>query len=216
MPAGPPTLVERFVAILLPVKVREEVLGDLHERYQSVPQYLAEALRTVPLVLVSRIRRTADRRLATTLGLLICLCYVGVAWFAGGPEVGLTRLALPAIVTLLGVLLADAYARQGDPVHAPALGTALALLAESALAAWYPALALPRWILLAASLGLVLVSATRLALGPAPPPRQTAGSRAAPLTESATVPIGGYVLRMLAGLALLVLWYQLRKEVIHP
>ena len=60
MNPGPSKAAEAIVAVFLPPACREEVLGDLHERYRSPRQYGLEALRTVPLVILSRIRRTAD------------------------------------------------------------------------------------------------------------------------------------------------------------
>src|SRR6266404_6104641 len=51
---------ERVVAFFIPPACREEVLGDLHERFLSTPRYVADALSTVPLVIVSRIRRSTD------------------------------------------------------------------------------------------------------------------------------------------------------------
>lgn len=49
---------ERWVRRLTPPASREEVLGDLAERCRTGRQYLAEALRTLPFVIGSRIRRT--------------------------------------------------------------------------------------------------------------------------------------------------------------
>ena len=60
MHAGPSKTAEAIVAVFVPPACREEVLGDLHERYRFPLQYGLDALRTVPLVIISKIRRTAD------------------------------------------------------------------------------------------------------------------------------------------------------------
>jgi hypothetical protein len=60
MSPGPSKIVEAIVAALVPPACREEVLGDLHERFKSPLQYFFEAVCTVQLVILSRMRRTAD------------------------------------------------------------------------------------------------------------------------------------------------------------
>jgi hypothetical protein len=60
MSSGPSRTAEGIIAAIVPPACREEVVGDLHERYRSQGRYALDALRTVPLVIVSRIRRTAD------------------------------------------------------------------------------------------------------------------------------------------------------------
>jgi hypothetical protein len=62
MASGPPKTFETAVAVVIPPACREKVLGDLHERYRSAAQYGLDAASTVPLVILSRIHRTADSR----------------------------------------------------------------------------------------------------------------------------------------------------------
>ncbi len=57
MKSGPTRTAERMVSALLPPSRRQEVLGDLHERYRSPSQYALDALKTVPFVLLSQLRR---------------------------------------------------------------------------------------------------------------------------------------------------------------
>lgn len=121
----PPRALEAMVAWLLRVTVREQVLGDLRERYESPAQYVAKAVRVVPMVVVGRIRRTADAQLSLLLALLCYLCYLGEGWFAPEPGLGLIRLARPVAMTLLGTLLADAYSRRPRAGAGPAEGTLL-------------------------------------------------------------------------------------------
>jgi hypothetical protein len=47
---GPSKTAEAIVAVFVPPACREEVLGDLHERYSSAGQYGLDALRTIPLI----------------------------------------------------------------------------------------------------------------------------------------------------------------------
>ena len=53
-------MIEKIVGIFIPPACREEVLGDLRERNDGVQLFIYDALRTIPLVIVSRIRRTTD------------------------------------------------------------------------------------------------------------------------------------------------------------
>src|SRR5437016_2809889 len=46
MCSGPSKAAEAIVAVFVPPACREEVLGDLHERYSSPRQYALDALRT--------------------------------------------------------------------------------------------------------------------------------------------------------------------------
>src|SRR5215468_5891670 len=57
METRPPKLIEAIVAKLLPPACRENVLGDLHERYTSTAHYILDALRAVPFVVTSQSRR---------------------------------------------------------------------------------------------------------------------------------------------------------------
>jgi hypothetical protein len=101
MEARPPELIERAVRLLVPAPAREHVLGDLAERYESPRQYLGEALRTLPFVLVSQIRRTSN---IAAWPIVAVLMLVG---FGAGN--GLAPAAVATGVTLLGYMLRDAY-----------------------------------------------------------------------------------------------------------
>lgn len=56
----PPDWLERIVLLAIPEAAREEVAGDLWETYRSPRQYAAEALRTVPFVIASQVRRNLN------------------------------------------------------------------------------------------------------------------------------------------------------------
>ena len=53
----PPKALETIAGLLIPRASREQVLGDLHERYRSPVQYISDVVRTVPWVIASRLRR---------------------------------------------------------------------------------------------------------------------------------------------------------------
>ncbi len=172
----PPGVLQAVIAIFIPPACREEVLGDLHERCTSPIQYCRESIRTVPLVVLSRIRRTADPPLLLMNALVLYLSYFTVAWLVDRAALydqwGLLRLALPGLVTLLGLVLGDAYAKPGrrSPLRmtrGPLLGLAWALLLEAALGTSRSGLTLPFWIALCGgALGLLLTSAIRLLFSP--------------------------------------------------
>jgi hypothetical protein len=54
----PPKFLESLVRRLLPPAVREQVLGDLHERYESPLEYIADAASVVPAAIFSQLRRS--------------------------------------------------------------------------------------------------------------------------------------------------------------
>jgi hypothetical protein len=74
MPARPPRAIQAIAAIFIPCACREEVLGDFEERCTSPMQYCRDAIVTVPLVILSRIRRTANPQL------LLMHAFVLYAW----------------------------------------------------------------------------------------------------------------------------------------
>src|SRR6516225_7621174 len=81
MRSGPSKVAEAIVTLLLLPACREEVLGDLHERYRSPLQYGVEALCTVPLVILSRIRRTSDPRVLLIQAFALYASFLTAAWF---------------------------------------------------------------------------------------------------------------------------------------
>jgi hypothetical protein len=112
---GPSKLAERIVGFFLPPARREEVLGDLHERYRSPSKYAWDAITTVPLVIASGIQRTADAHLLLIQALVLYAILVGAAWLWDRELLqdtwGLVRLAVPPAILTLGSALQGAYAR---------------------------------------------------------------------------------------------------------
>jgi hypothetical protein len=112
--AGPPPALEKLVWHLLPPVVREEVAGDLWERFRSPLHYLADAVTTLPFLIVSQARRQ------TNGPLFLLQCYT-VFVSLGGLEVA-SRMriepmglrALIATVAALAALLLRAAYRPRD------------------------------------------------------------------------------------------------------
>ena len=114
MEPSPPKIIEAAVELLLPPACRESVLGDLCESYTSPIRYLRDAILTVPLVIVSRIRRTTDAGLLLLEAFALYLCFATPARFLNGrvflnQHNAYVRLALPVLIALLALVLADAY-----------------------------------------------------------------------------------------------------------
>lgn len=195
MPGHPSARLERLTALLFPAVVREEVLGDLYERYQSPRQYMAAALGLAPLLLLSRVRRTAEVQLTATVALLVYLSYLGAAWLSGSPDAW--EAALPAAVTIAGMVVADAYALWPHPVGGPLVGTVLAAILGSSPS---PA---------AAAAGLLLASLTRMLLPPDTAPLQTAGGHTAP--ASGAPPRRDSAVPSWIAAAFLIAWALYRK-----
>jgi hypothetical protein len=116
--AKPPRLVEAAVSVLIPPERREDVLGDLYERYSSPPQYIADAVQMIPAIIWGRIRRTTDRRtlLIEFCGVYICFLSA-VLLLAPMPAEPLipVRALIPAMVMELVFVVANAYERAGRP-----------------------------------------------------------------------------------------------------
>jgi len=74
----PPDWLERIVLLAIPPAAREAVAGDLWETYRSPRQYAGEALRTVPFVIASQLRRNLNLPAILLQGALIFI-------FLGGP-----------------------------------------------------------------------------------------------------------------------------------
>jgi hypothetical protein len=177
MHRGPSKIAEAIVAVLIPPACRDEVLGDLHERYSSSGQYGLDAVRTIPLVILSRIRRTADPQVLLMQALALYASFSGAAWLTDrtflSQQWGLLRLAIPVGMAMLGLILEDAYAKPGrrSPLklaQGPVLGLGLALASQGTFRISNPDLALPTWITLyGCALSLLLSSAVRMLFPPA-------------------------------------------------
>jgi len=177
MPAGPSRTAEKIVAMLVPPACREEVLGDLHERFLSRSQYVRDALHVVPLVILSRIRRTADPQVWLMQAFALYGSFVVTAWLLDGAlleqQWGLLRLAIPAAMAWLGLILEDAYARPARQLltilsRGPATGAVLALLSQATFLATNPDWALPQAVAVYGCVAsLFLASSVRMLFPPA-------------------------------------------------
>ena len=112
----PPPWLEKIVLGLIPPCAREGIAGDLWETYVSPRQYAAEALRTVPLVVFSQMRRN--------LNLPVLLLQMSLAFFVLGDV---------ACVLLPVLMLRDAYQAAARPCPRRAMRSAI-LVASAALA----------------------------------------------------------------------------------
>jgi hypothetical protein len=176
MSSRPSKAAQAIVAVLLPPACREEVLGDLHERYRSWLQYAADALSTVPLVILSRIRRTADPQVLLIQAFALYASFLTAAWFKDASllqaQWGLLRLAIPPGMALLGLILEDAYASPGRKsplklLRGPLLGFGLAVGSQVVFRAGKSDLALPSWLMVYGSaMSVLLSSAVRLLFPP--------------------------------------------------
>lgn len=169
MAARPPHLLEWLIGPLVPPACREEVLGDLYERYRSPGRYLLDACSAVPLVIVSRIRRTVDPQVLLMEAFALYLAFLGATFLQDRTflleQNALLRLALPCVAALVGLLLEAAYTRPGtrpalQSVRGPVCGIFSAFLFDAWLRYDFASLAVPRWIILnGGAMSLLLLSA---------------------------------------------------------
>jgi len=173
----PPKKLEKIVGALVPPACREHVLGDLYERYCGPWQYLCEALLVLPLLVLSRVRRTANPQTVVLEALVTYLSFAAAAWQFYGPaflydQSGLLRLALPSITALAGLLLLGAYDERGHrgltgSLVAVALAMGAAMSFQMLLAGLVPRLRLPLNVLLAGgATSALLVAGLRVVLQP--------------------------------------------------
>ncbi|HEU4548535.1 MAG TPA: hypothetical protein VFS01_02485 [Rhizomicrobium sp.] len=95
----PPEMLDRVVRLLIPPAAREAVVGDLWETYRTPSQYAGEAVRTVPYVVFSQMRRYFNLPVLLLQAMLLYACFGPVA----------AALLLPVL------MVADAY----QPVSRP-------------------------------------------------------------------------------------------------
>jgi hypothetical protein len=166
MRSEPPKSLERAVGLLLPPACREEVLGDLCEKYEAPRQYVATAIRVVPAVILSRIRRTSDAQTLMMAAALVYASFLGAVWFTDksllNDQRTLGRIAIPAFAALAFLIFDDAWT--SDHGRSPVRlvrGAALGLGAGCVFVAGSMPL---QAVLLGCAAGLLMISGLRLLL----------------------------------------------------
>ena len=177
VPAGaPPRILEAVAGFLTPPVYREVVLGDLRERYLSPMHYISDAWYTVPCVVYSRIRRTADPGVLLMDSMLLYVSFLAAAWQFDREliydRLGLLRLAIPVMATVIALMFGDAYARPGKrsplrPLMQATLGVGFACFAQSAFSVARFACALPWWIMIVGGgFGVIAISTVGMLFPP--------------------------------------------------
>lgn len=196
MSPAPPKAVERILRLLIPSACREEVLGDLQESCASSRQYVGEAVRVLPMVIFSRIRRTVDPQVLLMQAIPLYLSFLAAAWYEGKTFLfqgsGLLRLAIPAAWVLFGLMIDNAYAVPGKRslfkrmMRGLVLGLGFSYLSQLALSFGDRALVLPPWVLFAGSVaGLLFSTAVSFLFPPVTDLRAGAGGPASWLKYTA-------------------------------
>lgn len=108
---GPPDWLENIVLLAIPPAARETVAGDLWETFSTPHHYAAEALRTVPLVILSQMRRNLNLPALILQSALIFIC-LGT----------MTALAMLPVL-----MLRDAYRPRARPCPRRAMRDAILL-----------------------------------------------------------------------------------------
>ena len=153
----PPALVDAMIRMLIPPACRENVIGDLWERYTSPRQYVVDAHRTLPFVIWSQIRRTLD---PLPLAMQLLPAFVFFGGLVGRPGADgrpvWLRAVVPAIAVAVAMVVRDAYCWPRFPSSRQAaldagLAVASAFASQGALAMVWPELTLaPREALMGA------------------------------------------------------------------
>jgi hypothetical protein len=233
MHSGPSKTTETVVALLVPPACREEVLGDLYERYTSPRQYGLDALSTIPLVIASRVRRTADLQMLLIQAFASYVSFLVAAWLEGEAPLSnhweILRLAIPTVMAMLGLVLEDAYANPGRRLplslaRGPVLGVGLTLTSQSIFWVSHSDWAVPRWTTVyGCAVSLLLTSAVRMLFPPAANQLQGINAPAAWLKQT-TVSLASLpsIVRVLMGvaavftIAILGLWTANHSALLKP
>jgi hypothetical protein len=173
-------VIERIVGIFIPPACREEVLGDLKERNDGAQLFIYDALRTVPFVIVSRIQRTTDSVVLLMEAFCCYVSFLSVAWVVepsmATTREGLLRLAIPGVIALFVLVVADAYANpKKRSVLRPVLAVALAFAIVFLVHVIHPLLP-DRMLAVGSGISMMLLLAMRMLFPPiADRPQQVQG-----------------------------------------
>lgn len=179
MESGPPKIAQVIIHWLVPPACREEILGDMRERNQTSFQYFVEASCTVPSVIYSRIRRTADMVLTFFMAVSMYTAFVVSAWWVDPAllfrENGFARLVIPPAIILTAIIFADVYSnpKKRWPLK-PLLGPIIGLALASAIQLnhlWAVSASVLAW---GGALSVLLASTLRLTFPPVTERPQTA------------------------------------------
>lgn len=170
----PPHWLEIAVGLLIPPVCREQVLGDLHERYTTLRRYFSEIVSTVPLVIWSQLRRRADPQLLLVEAAATYIAFLAAAWRWGGVEFlnqesGSLRIAIPAIAVGFVLLLAEAYVHPStiswhEPLRVASVAFVFVWLSQAILMITNPPLVLPLAVTFSGSVMMILLLASVRAL----------------------------------------------------
>jgi hypothetical protein len=156
----PPVLIDTIVRTLIPPGCREHVVGDLWERYRSPGSFVIDAIRTVPFVIASQIRRT------NKIGGVVVQAFVMVVGLTVGSR-GFKPVLVPVVAGILALALRDAYKRNVSLSAREILvditfGAGGILASQAALVVLSPQLLLPIPGLIAGVVTLSMVFVLRL------------------------------------------------------
>jgi hypothetical protein len=108
--AGPPALIDSVVRLLFPPIAREATVGDLWERYRSPWQFAAEALRVLPFIIGSQIRRSSSAPILGLQAFILFSCFDGFEIIPRNVPLWATA-AVPTLAGFAGLVMRDAYRR---------------------------------------------------------------------------------------------------------
>ena len=111
MKMAPPKFLESLVRSVLPPARREQVLGDIHERYKSPLKYIADAANVVPAAIFSQLRRATPIAFRLLEALVIygsIFADARLSEFVDGPP-DPSQVARLTLVSLAGLVWHDVY-----------------------------------------------------------------------------------------------------------
>ena len=151
MTKAPPNWLEKIVVLAIPPRVREDVLGDLHELYKNPFQYASEVCHAVPRLAWTEIRRTFSPGLAALEGLVIVAALLEARtageWRSYREAFWVYLFWTPMLVTFVLTLL-RAYRPPRAPARPfvePGFAVTAGVAANTLMRGWFPEVSLPFW-----------------------------------------------------------------------
>lgn len=106
----PPRLLEHAICSFIPSAVREEIMGDLSERFQSPARYVAELVLLLPFLIFSQARRATNGSLFVLQAFALFVSFGGLELKAEDDSFAMWQGALLAtLVALTVILIRNAY-----------------------------------------------------------------------------------------------------------
>lgn len=135
---APPRFLEFLAGLLVPQACRDQVLGDMHERYRSPLGYIVDGMSAVPASILNQIRRATPPSFLLLEAFVVYASFVAAALcldrMDGPPD--FAQVLRSTAVIMVGLLLRDAYSSRPSPSRLKLIGGVYLAVYFSCSAQW--------------------------------------------------------------------------------